>query len=173
MDNLWLHSTKYDGSLHYRYPVQMVGQSEKCLITYYQPGGPMQSYRGSWTGSKHLLSFFWCDRPYVLHVRWDSQWQAEFLYVDIATATSWLDGTVRYTDMDLDLILRHGATAVDLDDADEFEMHRVAWSYPQELVHGCWAAVEEVRGFLKTGKEPFTPSMFAWRPGEPVHDGIL
>jgi hypothetical protein len=101
MSNLWLHSTKYDGSLHYRYPVRLVQRSDERLITYSEPGDPVESYRGLWTGEKHMLSLFWRERPYVLHVRWDSQWQPEFLYVDIATATSWLDGTIRYIDLDL------------------------------------------------------------------------
>jgi hypothetical protein len=166
MSNLWLHSTKYDGSLHYRYPVQLVQRLQQRLITYCGPGIAQESYRGSRMTTRHTLSLFWHDKPYVLHVEWNGKWEPEFLYVDITTATSWVDGTIRYIDMDLDLILRLGATEVHLDDADEFEEHRVKWGYPEELVKGCWAAVEEVRGLLKAGKEPFALSMFAWRPGE-------
>jgi uncharacterized protein len=165
MTDLILHSTKYDGSPHYRYPVQLIQRSEDRLITYFQPGNPIESYRGSWTGTKHFLSFFWRNKPYVLHVRWHTDWRPEFLYVDIATATSWADGTVRYVDLDLDLIVRHGTNHVHLDDADEFETHRVKFSYPDDLVKGCWAAVEEVRGLFEAGKEPFAPSMHNWRPG--------
>ena len=168
MSNLILHSTKYDGSPHYRYPVGLVHRSEERLVTFCAPGVPIESYRGAWTGSKHFLSFFWRDRPYVLHVRWDSGWQPEFLYVDIATATSWADGIIRYIDLDLDLILRHGTTAVHLDDADEFEAHRVRFGYPDELVRGCWAAAEEVRGLFAAGTKPFAPSLFNWRPGAPL-----
>jgi protein associated with RNAse G/E len=168
MNDLWLHSTKYDGSLHYRYPLTLVQRSNERLITYCAPGVPVQSHRGPSTATKHLLSLFWRDRPYVLHVRWDSQWQPEFLYVDIATATSWIDQTVRYIDLDLDLILRHNATSIHLDDEDEFEAHRFRWNYPDELVQRCWAAVQEVRRLLEMGKEPFAPTMFCWRPGQPL-----
>jgi uncharacterized protein len=163
---LLLHSKKYDGSLHYRYQVEEIQRSQERLITYFQPGVRVQSHRGSWTGEKHMLSFFWRERPYVLHVRWDSQWQPEFLYIDIATATDWVDGTVGYIDLDLDLILRPGAASAHLDDEDEFEAHRVSWSYPEELVKGCWGAVEEVRRLLEAGREPFAPSIFDWRPGK-------
>lgn len=166
--NLWLHSTKFDGSLHYRYPVRLVECSEKSLTTYCEPGVIMESYRGSRTLERHILSHFWLDQPYVLHVEWTRHWQPEYLYVDISTATSWIDGTIRYIDLDLDLILRYGSNAVHLDDVEEFETHRVLWSYPDDLVKDCWAAVEKVRGFLETVKEPFAHSMFAWRPAEPI-----
>jgi len=165
-NNFWLHSTKFDGSLHYRYPVELVRRSEEMLITLAKPGIPVESYRGSWAGTKHILSHFWNRRPYVLHVLWGSQWQPQALYVDIAMATSWDDQTVRYVDLDLDLILSHNAEAVHLDDEDEFATHRLRWSYPDDLVKRCWAAAEEVRGLLEARKEPFSPILFDWRPGK-------
>ncbi len=63
MSNFLLHSTKYDGTLHYRYPVQLVQESKERLVTYTGPGIPVQSHRGSWTGTKHILSLFWRERP--------------------------------------------------------------------------------------------------------------
>jgi protein associated with RNAse G/E len=168
MNYLWLHSTKYDGSLHYRYPVRLVERSLERLTTYCEPGTTMESYRGSRIAERHILSLFWRDQSCVLHVEWTRQWQPEYLYIDITTGTSWVEGTIRYIDLDLDLILRQGSTAVQLLDVDEFETHRVRWGYPEDLVRSCWSAVEEVRSLLETGKEPFNPSMFAWRPGEPL-----
>ncbi|HUB27106.1 MAG TPA: DUF402 domain-containing protein [Tepidisphaeraceae bacterium] len=165
MDELLVHSTKYDGSLHYRYPLQLVQRTEGRLITFTAPGVPVESYRGSWAGEKHFLHLFWRGRPYVLHVRWNSHWQPEMLYVDIAAETDWTDRVVRYIDMDLDVILRHGKTDPELEDEDEFHAHRTRWRYPEELVRTCWAAVEDVRALLARNKEPFGPSMFAWRPG--------
>jgi hypothetical protein len=41
----------------------------------------------------------------------------------------------------------------------------VRFGYPDDLVKGCWSAVEEVRGLFAAGKEPFAPSQFTWRPG--------
>jgi hypothetical protein len=163
-----MHSTKYDGSLHYRYPVELVDQSADRLVTYFEPGSPVESYRGSWSGTKHILTIFWHQLPYVLHVRWDDARQPEFLYVDIATDTRWGDGTVRYIDLDLDLIRRAGSSTIELDDEDEFEDHQTKWNYPAELVQDCWSAVKTVRGLLETGKPPFAFSMFDWTRGKPL-----
>jgi len=168
LSDLNLHSTKYDGSLHYRYGVREVHRRDDRLTTFIAPGTPIESYRGRWTGKKHFLSTFWRDKPYVLHVRWDEVWTPEFLYVDIATRTNWDDRTVRYIDLDLDLILRHDSTAIHLDDEDEFEQHRVRFAYPAALVTQCHEAVEEVRRLLEAGERPFSKALFAWRPGTGV-----
>ena len=168
MNKAWmLSSNNFDGTLHYRYPVLMIQHSEERLVAYHEPG-PYESYRGSFTSNRHWLRFYWRERPYVLTVQWEADWQPRSLYIDITTATSWSDGTVRCVDMDLDLILDHGSEAVFLDDEDEFEEHRVLWSYPEELVKGCHAAVEEVRGLLALQEGPFDQAIFAWRPGEPL-----
>ena len=162
----WLNSTKYDGRLHYRYPVIPVRRSEESLVVYSHPGTPVESYRGSWARTKYVLSHFWREKPYVLHVEWDSEWQPSFLYVDIATAVDWDDETVRYIDLDLDLIRRHNSATTELDDEDEFEAHRAQWNYPESLVQDCWKAVEEVRDLLEREEEPFSSTMYSWRPAK-------
>jgi protein associated with RNAse G/E len=97
-------------------------------------------------------------------VEWDDQWQPDFLYIDIATAVDWNEETVRYVDLDLDLIRRHGSPTTELDDEDEFEEHRLRWNYPEKLVRQCWQAVEEVSALLDSETAPFSASTFAWRP---------
>jgi hypothetical protein len=165
MNDFTLHSTKYDRSLHYRYPVRVVEQSQDRLVTFSEPGVPVESYRGLWPGKQHLLSVFWLNRPYVLHVIWDNAWRPQKLYVDIATGTNWRAEEVGYVDLDLDVVLPHDASEVYVDDEDEFETNRVRWSYPTELVSRCRDAVMEVRGLLEARRPPFTPALFAWRPG--------
>ncbi|HEX4124526.1 MAG TPA: DUF402 domain-containing protein [Tepidisphaeraceae bacterium] len=160
-----MYSTKYDGSLHYRYPVQLVERSADRLITWAAPGTEIHSYRGSWMRTKHTLSVFLLGRPYVLHAMWDAAWQPHWLYVDIATDTRWTDDIVQYVDMDLDLILNHNSPEIILDDEDEFAAHREKFGYPSSLVSQCHAAVEEVRRLLESRESPFTPALFAWRPG--------
>jgi protein associated with RNAse G/E len=144
-----MHSTKYDGSLHYQYPVEVIDRSADRLVTWTAPGAAVRSYRGAKTGVRNILSFFWLGRPYVLHALWDADWRPQFLYIDL----------------DLDVILHHGAPSSVLADEDEFAEHRVKFNYPEELVAQCHRAVAEVRGLLGSGTVPFTTDLFAWRPG--------
>src|SRR5450432_477775 len=168
MNEILMHSTKYDGSLHYRYRVQTIDRTDARLITFSEPGIPIESYRGSWARKHYLLSIFWIDRPYVLHVQWHKTWEPISLYTDIATGTNWRDGSVGYVDMDLDVILPHDSPKIILDDEDEFEEHRLLWKYPDDLVNRCRDAADEVRRLLEARQPPFTPAIFAWRPQQPL-----
>jgi len=166
-----MHSTKFDGSLHYRYPVQLVERSTDRLVTWTAPGVAVESYRGPRIGSRNILSFFWRNRPYVFHVLWEGPWQPHMLYTDIATGTHWTDETVGYVDLDLDVFLRHDSLTIKIDDEDEFAAHCAKWNYPAELIAQCHDAVAEVQGLLKARTSPFTTDLFAWRPGAAVpHD---
>ncbi len=168
MNELWLHSTKYDGSLHYRHPLKVVEKSERRLITSISPGYPVESYRGKWNTKRNQLSVFWVDRPYVFHVIWEDDWQPKMLYTDIATGTKWEDGVVTYVDMDLDVFVKDGVPGIHLDDEDEVEEHGAKGGYRAELVRGCRDAVEEVRRLLEARELPFSTELFKWRPGEAV-----
>jgi protein associated with RNAse G/E len=138
------------------------------LVTWSAPGAEVRSYRGTKRGVRNILSFFWLDRPYVLHALWESDWRPLFLYIDIATATHWSDERVTYVDLDLDVILHHDAASSVVADEDEFAEHRVKFSYPAELVARCHDAVAEVQGLLESHTAPFTTDLFAWRPGSSV-----
>ncbi|MCX5661985.1 MAG: DUF402 domain-containing protein [Planctomycetota bacterium] len=168
MTELPLHSTKYDGSLHYRFMTRPLRESPGELVTYSPPGQRVESYRGASTGVMHMLSYLWSGRHFNLHICWHEDWRPRNLYVNIATPATWHDGAVRYVDLDLDVILRHGAAALHLDDEDEFEVHRTKWSYPEDLVARCHTAVEEVRALFAKGDWPFTEKAYAWRPGDEI-----
>jgi hypothetical protein len=168
MNDFFMHSKKFDGSPHYRYPVNVVERSDDRLVTYLQQDTAIESYRGSWKTKRHILGFFWLDRPFVLHVIWENEWEPKMLYVDIVTQTCWDDAMVQYVDMDLDVICSTDCT-VKIDDEDEFEEHRVLWKYPPELVQRCHDATSEVRRLFAEGKPPFTPKIFDWRPGLPLN----
>jgi protein associated with RNAse G/E len=163
-----LHSTKYDGSLHYRFGVETVLQHDDLLITYSAVGLPMESYRQRATTTMHMLAVFQAAKPYNLHVAWHADWRPKMHYVNIATPATWHDGAVRYVDLDLDVIRLAGSNEVVLDDADEFERHREFWRYPADLCERCLQAVGEVRGLFQRGEWPFTDALYAWRPGQPI-----
>jgi protein associated with RNAse G/E len=167
MNEFFMHSKKFDGSPHYRYPVRVIERSDDRLGTYLQKGTAIESYRGLWNTKRHILGFFWLNQPFVLHVIWEGKWEPKMLYVDIATQTSWNDAAVRYVDMDLDVFLKHDF--VQLDDEDEFEEHCLLWNYPPQLVKKCHDSVEQVRQLFECRQPPFTLEMFNWRPGTPLN----
>ena len=58
-DQFLRHSTKYDGSLHYRYPSTVVREEPDLLMLYCQPGIRCESYRGQLTAQYHSLELYW------------------------------------------------------------------------------------------------------------------
>jgi protein associated with RNAse G/E len=163
MQPIQVHSTKYDGSLHYRYAMSIVRTEPDLLVSYMTPGVPVESYRGAMITNRYSLSLYWNDRPYNLTVNWSNEWRPISHYINVASPADWSDGTLRFIDLDLDVIWRHDNTVI-LDDEDEFELHRERFGYPPELVAESWRSREEVRSLISRRVYPFDGSLYMWRP---------
>ena len=158
------HSTKYDGSLHYRYPMMVVREDPNLLILYVSPGTLCESYRGQLTARHHSLELYWSDRFYNLTVMWYADWRPRMHYVNVATPATWSDGTLRFIDLDLDVIWRSDTGEVILDDEDEFALHQVRFGYPSDLIARAWRTGGEVRDLIARRSYPFDGSLHTWRP---------
>lgn len=159
-----IHSTKYDGSLHYRYPVQIVREEPGLLALYCAPGTPLESYRGQQIARNHTLELYWSDRFYNLSVNWKADWRPHSHYVNIASSATWHDGALRFIDLDLDVIWRAATGEVVLDDEDEFLAHQSRFGYPPDLIDQTWRSSEHVRAMIARRVYPFDGSLYAWRP---------
>ena len=158
------HSTKYDGSLHYRYPLTVVQEDPDLVTLYCRPGIMCDSYRGQLTAQYHSLELYWADRFYNLTVMWHPDWRPRMHYVNIATPATWDDGTLRFIDLDLDVIWHADSGEVILDDEDEFELHQVRFGYPNDLIEQVRRSGDEVLEMIARAAHPFDVSLFAWRP---------
>lgn len=159
-----VHSTKYDGSLHYQYPTQIVRSEPGLIVLYGPPGTPIHGYRGDYLATHHALEFYWADRDYNLHVLWHADWRPRMHYVNIATPASWEDDTLRFVDLDLDIIWRAASGEIVLDDEDEFAEHQARFGYPTDLIERCWRSCADVRNQIERRVAPFDGSLLAWRP---------
>lgn len=159
-----VHSTKYDGSLHYRYQASVVREEPGLLVLYGTYGTPLNSYRGQFRAAHHTLEFYWSDRFYNLIVMWHADWRPSKHYVNIATPATWHDGALRFIDLDLDVIWRAATGEVILDDEDEFALHQSRFGYPDDLIARVWRSSEEVRAMIAQRRSPFDGSLHTWRP---------
>lgn len=164
MTTILVGSTKYDGSLHYRYATTLVSEQPSLLTVYMAPGTHVQSYRGTMLASHHNLQLYWSDRRYNLHVSWYADWQPRLHYINIATPATWQAGQLHFVDMDLDVIWRTASGEVILDDEDEFELHQQRFAYPAELIEQCRRSSDDVRDMIARRTYPFDGSLYAWRP---------
>ena len=75
-------------------------------------------------------------------------------YANVATPAT-LDGdTLRWIDLDLDVVVLDDGTHA-LWDADEFERHRRAFGYPADVVERALAAQDELLAAARTRAFPF------------------
>lgn len=163
MKSFPVYSTKYDGSLHYRYSTCIVREEPNLLMLYMPPGTPIDSYRGQQVATRHTLQLYWSDRFYNIHVNWDADWNPRSHYVNIATPATWHDGALRFVDLDLDVIWRAGTGEVILDDEDEFELHQARFGYPADLIASARRSSDDVRDLIARSVYPFDGSLHAWR----------
>jgi protein associated with RNAse G/E len=95
---------------------------------------------------------------------WHLDWRPRMHYVNIATPATWHDGTLRFIDLDLDVIWRAESGEVILDDEDEFAQHQVRFGYPRDLIEQVQHSAREVLQLIAQSAYPFDGSLFTWRP---------
>lgn len=150
---------KWDGSVHWRFPSTFLRTDDWGTWLGQAAGTPLQR------PGRHLIQ----ETPCVVLVPHERWWVATFhhadfpggrsLYVDAATPATWHRGPespeVHAVDLDLDVVLDHGASQPWVDDEDEFAEHAAAMSYPAAVIASAREAATQVRRDIGAGREPF------------------
>lgn len=115
---------------------------------------------------------FHAAADHVTLVPHDGWWLATFYgddpsrpfdtYVDMATPAVWHgENLVRAVDLDLDVI-RGKTGRIWVDDEDEFALHRVSRSYPDDVVERAVASSQEILAAVGDRQAPFDGSHLEW-----------
>lgn len=142
--------TKWDGSLHWHFDMQPLGEDEHGTWLWAPAGSPFRR------GDEAVKV---SERLWVKLITGEEWWTAIWtetgrIYVDVITPARWDGTTVHMIDLDLDVI-RHSDGTVTVEDEDEFEQHRDAMAYPPRIVDGARAATAQVAIRVEEGVEPF------------------
>ncbi len=110
------------------------------------------------------------DHDHVTLVPTDGDFLATFwpaggrveVYVDVTGPPSWDGSVLRAVDLDLDVV-RLPDGRVEVDDEDEFAVHRAAFGYPPQVVASAEATCASVLAGVRRGDPPFdAPTAAAW-----------
>jgi protein associated with RNAse G/E len=83
-------------------------------------------------------------------------------FVDIVTPPRWVAGD-RYEMIDLDLdVARHHDGTIEVQDEDEFAIHRVEFAYSHEMIRRAEEETRSIVTALETRREPFFDVAAAW-----------
>lgn len=87
------------------------------------------------------------------------QYQA---FVDIVTPPVWVSEN-RYEMIDLDLdVAVHQDGSIEIQDEDEFEVHRIRYGYTPEMIEGAVAETRRIVEDLEARREPFFSVAADW-----------
>jgi protein associated with RNAse G/E len=154
-------STKFDGSLHQDYVAQLldVPDEDGMLHIYVPAGTAFRSYRGEFTVRQSFTHLFWPGRSCWWNVE---HWHAPvprvgrpslLSYANISSPATFDGDTVRWVDLDLDVVVTEAG--VRLLDEDEFEAHRERYGYPEELVAQAREASAALLALAQRAERPF------------------
>ena len=152
--------TKWDGTLHWHFDPEYLGEDEHGLWLGAPKGCLLQ--RGDEPGNPAPHAFA-CLIPA------EGWWTAYFnvagdveVYIDLTDRPRRIGDVVHAVDLDLD-VLRWRDGRVTLEDEDEFLEHQQKYAYPEEVVK----TVEEAAGALlkavRARDEPFGSASEPWR----------
>ena len=148
--------TKYDGTLHWHYTARRLGSDVHGIWLGAPDGTPVRrnQERAIISGAFALL----IPRDEWWTAVWnapspDSPFHFE-VYADICTPAQWEPRRVTMVDLDLD-VARTPAGDTQILDEDEFDEHRIALGYPDDVVHSARGAAAVLLEKISTRHEPF------------------
>jgi uncharacterized protein len=151
-ESVHLRFTKWGGGPHWEFAATVIDEDEHGIWVYSTPGTRVTRPGHDFAAPVDWVSLLPHERP----------WAASFyespghtrIYVDMCTVPVWDDAVVTMVDLDLDVILLAEGSLI-LDDEDEFDEHRVALAYPQDVVELARQSAQQVLTAVGDGVEPF------------------
>jgi hypothetical protein len=150
---------KYDGSLHWHYPMTVLGEDEHGIWLGAPTGTPLR--KGDGPARPAPGGFItlagagaWSMPIWNTVGRWAS-------YVDICSPVEVTGGRVEAVDLDLDVVATWEG-AVSVLDEDELTEHTALFGYPPEIVERARLEADVVRRRMEAGIEPFATAGARW-----------
>jgi hypothetical protein len=151
-DLVTVRYTKWDGSLHWHFDMDLLGRDE----------------HGTWLGSARERPLQRGLEPEVFRKDlfvglipsqgdWTAYWneRSRFeLYVDVTSRPTWSGREVTAIDLDLDVV-RWRDSRVEVLDEDEFLEHQVRYRYPRDTIEGARRTASYLVQAVATHQEPF------------------
>jgi uncharacterized protein len=159
-DLVQVRFTKWGGGRHWEFPVTVLGTDEHGVWGGGAIGTHLVRPGAAFDSEHRWVTLFPHDRP----------WSASFygaghpdtdVYVDMTTVPVWDGARVSLVDLDLDVILLVDGCLV-VDDEDEFDEHRVALGYPEEIVELARRSAADLMSAAGDGREPFGDAARGW-----------
>ncbi|WP_374713192.1 DUF402 domain-containing protein [Symbiobacterium terraclitae] len=165
MFQLQVQTYKYGGRKHYSYPARLIEQRHDCVNIHGPYGRPLNHPARSlvaWPVPNESIEFHFTTRPYSVSAAWSGDGSFRHYYCNVSLPATLRDGVLSSVDLDLDLVVAPDLT-YRVEDEDEFEEHRRALGYPEELVKLAREGLAELIRLVEERRFPFDGSAFQLR----------
>lgn len=161
-----LRSLKYDGSLNYEWPAQVVWEDHAGFIWFTPAGAPFTRPTATTPVPYDWVGRIWYDRWYMVDASLlpvavaGAAGVVHHYYCNIGAPGAWEDDIYHFIDFDLDVAVYPDGRG-ELLDEDEFAAHQVRFGYPAAVIAATWQAVDDVRALAEVRATPFDGSLAA------------
>ncbi len=164
-------STKYDGSPHNDYMAELLDAGDPASgapMRLLVPRGTLiRSYRGDYPSRVTFTALYWPGADCWWNVEHNHEaWRgrsgtAMLSYANISTPAEFDGETLRWVDLDLDVIVTDGSPQIV--DEDEFVAHITRFAYPPDLVARATEAATTLLGLAARHAPPFDRETYLGR----------
>src|SRR5579872_3816958 len=148
-DTIEIRALKHDGTIYRWWRATVESVTDQGIVTLNRAGDQVLGPCGGWDMKHATRAFYWFDRPYNLSEVYQPDGRLKQIYIHIASPARLADGTLMYTDHELDVVKRPGQ-ALCIRDEDEFEQACSTYGYSHELQCSCRDAVREALKLAQT-----------------------
>jgi hypothetical protein len=159
-DRVEVSFTKWGGAAHWSCAMTFLGRDDHGVWAGAAVGATVSRPGVTFDSQHDWVSLVPEGLPWSASF-YDSPANDVSVFVDMTTVPVWSGAIVTMVDLDLDVVLRRDGTLF-VDDEDEFDVHRVALGYPDEIVDLARRSSDDVLGSIADGAEPFASAGARW-----------
>ena len=151
---------KWGDRPHWQLHPERLGEDEHGVWLYGATGSVVQR------GNEPPMSL---PHGFLMLIPKGEWWLAEFyldhptreIYINIGTPPEWFGDRVTQIDLDLDVARERDGSVVVLDE-DEFDLHRAAFDYPDDVIAHARQATDRAVRMLTQRIEPYNVAAERW-----------
>jgi protein associated with RNAse G/E len=141
-DRIVVHAYKAFGDCYRWWPAMVESIDDERVMTMSRVGHSVRGPKGGWVSKFDIRGVYWFDRPYNLVEVYLPSGKLKQVYIHIASPVQRGEGSLTYTDHELDVVRRPGQP-VRIVDEHEFEEAAEEYGYSAAFQSACRHAVNE------------------------------
>lgn len=154
-----IQAFKYPNILHYEWEGEILEHTNEYVLVLCKPERKLIHYSKKEVYTIHNLSLeFFSLREWFTVAMQIEHGKITDYYCNIATPSILNGDVLTFIDLDIDLVKRKGEDWKVVD-VEEFEINRVKYQYPNELIENALAATESLKVMASKAIFPFDESL--------------